>query len=228
MSDCGFNETVDVPKSKFLEPIYGTANSNFREFMAPGIILSIIFFMSVALTGSAFITERKEGMLKRTLVSGVTTGEIITAHMLTQYVTMAGQTLLVLVVMIWAFNVTIEGSTCLAVLLTLAQGTCGMAYGFLISCVCTEERNAIQMALGSFYPNLLLSGVVWPFESMPLLVRQMAAYLPQTMACEAMRSIFSRGWSFTHPKVWSGFAVSIGWSGVFWILALILAKSKKK
>lgn len=30
--------------------------------------------------------------------------------------------------------------------------------GFLISVICTEERNAIQMALGSFYPNLLLSG----------------------------------------------------------------------
>ncbi|ODM98615.1 ABC transporter G family member 23 [Orchesella cincta] len=82
------------------EPIYGSINSNFREFMAPGIILSIIFFMSVALTGSAFITERKEGMLNRMLVSGVSTGEIITAHMLTQYIIMAGQTVLVLAVMI--------------------------------------------------------------------------------------------------------------------------------
>lgn len=90
---------------------------------------SIIFFMSVALTGSAFITERKEGMLNRTLVSGVTTGEIITAHLLTQYVIMAGQTILVLAVMVWIFQVEILGSVTSAVVLTLFQGTCGMAYG---------------------------------------------------------------------------------------------------
>lgn len=85
--------------------------------------------MSVALTGSAFITERKEGMMQRTQVAGVTTGEIITAHLMTQYVIMAGQTMLVLAVMIWVFHVEIEGSVTAAVVLTLVQGTCGMAYG---------------------------------------------------------------------------------------------------
>ncbi|CAL8115332.1 unnamed protein product [Orchesella dallaii] len=225
---CGSNDTIDLPKSLIAEPIYGSIDSTFREFMAPGIILSIIFFMSVALTGSAFITEKKEGMLNRTLISGVSTGEIITAHMITQYIVMAGQTLLVLLVMIFMFEVEIKGSTFLAIALTLAQGTCGMAYGFLISVFCTEERNAIQMALGSFYPNLLLSGVVWPFESMPVILRQIAMFLPQTMACEAMRSIFSRGWGFMHPKVWPGFAVSLAWSLVFWGGVLILARYRKK
>lgn len=85
--------------------------------------------MSVALTGSAFITERKEGMMQRTQVAGVTTGEIITAHLMTQYVIMAGQTMLVLAVMIWVFHVEIAGSIGAAVVLTLVQGTCGMAYG---------------------------------------------------------------------------------------------------
>lgn len=30
--------------------------------------------------------------------------------------------------------------------------------GFVISAICELERNAIQLALGSFYPTLLLSG----------------------------------------------------------------------
>lgn len=33
-----------------------------------------------------------------------------------------------------------------------------MFVGFVISAVCELERNAIQLALGSFYPTLLLSG----------------------------------------------------------------------
>lgn len=33
-----------------------------------------------------------------------------------------------------------------------------MFAGFVISAICELERNAIQLALGSFYPTLLLSG----------------------------------------------------------------------
>ena len=85
--------------------------------------------MAVALTGSAFITEKKEGMLDRSLVAGVTTGEVITAHMITQYVIMVGQTTLVLIFMIVVFEVPVRGPLGWAVILTLLQGTCGMAFG---------------------------------------------------------------------------------------------------
>ena len=36
--------------------------------------------------------------------------------------------------------------------------------GFVISSLCNEEICAIQMSLGSFYPNVLFSGVLWPVE----------------------------------------------------------------
>ena len=29
------------------------------------------------------------------------------------------------------------------------------------------HQDAIQLSLGSFYPNLLLSGIIWPLEGMP-------------------------------------------------------------
>ena len=51
--------------------------------------------------------------------------------------------------------------------LTILQGTCGMAFGLVISALCDTENDAIQLALGSFYPNLLLSGIIWPLEGMP-------------------------------------------------------------
>ena len=50
------------------------------------------------------------------------------------------------------------GSLALVVTLTLLQGLVGMALGLLISAVCDEENTAIQCALGTVYPNVLLSG----------------------------------------------------------------------
>ena len=50
------------------------------------------------------------------------------------------------------------GSFALVIVLTLMQGLTGMALGLLISALCDEETSAIQLALGSVYPNMLLSG----------------------------------------------------------------------
>jgi huntingtin len=73
--------------------------------------------------------------------------------------------------MFLVFDVTNYGSIFLVMLLTIMQGLCGMCFGFFISAVCDLERTAVQLSLGSFYPSLLLSGVLWPIEGMPNFLR---------------------------------------------------------
>lgn len=131
----------------------------------------IVFFLAVALTSSALIIERTEGLLDRSWVAGVTPVEVLLSHVVTQFVVMVGQTTLVLIFMLVVYDVTCEGEIIWVVCITILQGLCGMCFGFLISAVCELERNAIQLALGSFYPTLLLSGVIWPLEGMPDVLR---------------------------------------------------------
>lgn len=112
-----------------------------------------------------------QGLLDRSWVAGVSPGEILFSHVVTQFVVMCGQTALVLIFMILVFEVTCNGDIFGVIVLTLLQGMCGMCFGFVISAICELERNAIQLALGSFYPTLLLSGVIWPIEGMPFILR---------------------------------------------------------
>lgn len=125
----------------------------------------------MALTSSALIVERTEGLLDRSWVAGVTPVEVLMSHVVTQFVVMVGQTILVLLFMLVVYDVNCEGEIIWVICLTILQGLCGMCFGFLISAVCELERNAIQLALGSFYPTLLLSGVIWPLEGMPDVLR---------------------------------------------------------
>jgi hypothetical protein len=41
----------------FEEPVYGTNRASFTEFMAPGVILSITYFMAVGLVSELFKTN---------------------------------------------------------------------------------------------------------------------------------------------------------------------------
>jgi hypothetical protein len=77
-----------------MDPVYGQKDTPYTEFMAPGLIISqvftnrlqitfriywhsflysirIIYFMAVSLTAGAFVAERKQGLLDRSLVAGI-------------------------------------------------------------------------------------------------------------------------------------------------------------
>lgn len=143
---------------KFDKPVYGGSSPSFTEFMAPGVLLSIAFLAAVALTALAFVMERKEGLLERSLVAGVSSYEFLFSHVLTQLLVLCVQIALLLVFTFAVFGIPSSGHFAWVILLTLLQGSCGMAYGLMISALCKEENSATMLALGSFYPNLLLSG----------------------------------------------------------------------
>ncbi|XP_044743835.1 ABC transporter G family member 23 isoform X2 [Chrysoperla carnea] len=217
---------ADVP-IQFKDPIYGSNDPSFTDFVAPGVILTIVFFLAVALTSSALIIERTEGLLDRSWVAGVTPTEVLFSHVVTQFVVMCGQTALVLIFMIIVFGVECKGDIGWVIALTILQGLCGMCFGFVISAVCELERNAIQLALGSFYPTLLLSGVIWPVEGMPIVLRYISLCLPLTMATTATRSMLTRGWSIDEPDVYNGFISTIIWIALFLSISLVVLKFKR-
>ncbi|KAL0114315.1 hypothetical protein PUN28_011521 [Cardiocondyla obscurior] len=129
--------------------------------------------------------------------------------------------------MILVFGVECKGDIGWVIILTILQGLCGMCFGFVISAICELERNAIQLALGSFYPTLLLSGVIWPVEGMPTFLRYISQGLPLTMATTALRSMLTRGWSITEPNVYNGYISTIIWIVVFLTISLLVLKFKR-
>jgi len=224
---CNLSPAVGSMPVVFEKPVYGSNEPTFTEFMAPGVILSITYFMAVGLTSISFIIERKEGLLDRSWIAGVTSLEVMLAHVVAQFAVMIVQVALVLIFMIYVFNVPAEGPMVWIVGLTIMQGLCGMAFGLVISALCDNEQDAIQLALGSFYPNLLLSGIIWPLEGMPLELRYISYVLPQTFACEAMRGILSRGWGMEWMPVYRGFLVTAAWTIILLLTSAGILKARR-
>lgn len=160
-------------------------------------------------------------------VSGVSPVEILSSHVVTQFFVMCGQTTLVLIFMILVFQVECKGNIVLVIFITILQGLCGMCFGFVISATCELERNAIQLALGSFYPTLLLSGVIWPIEGMPYVLRGISTFLPLTLATTALRSMMTRGWDISEPDVYYGFISTIVWIFLFLSISLAVLRLKR-
>uniref|UniRef100_A0A667WRW0 ATP-binding cassette, sub-family H, member 1 n=1 Tax=Myripristis murdjan TaxID=586833 RepID=A0A667WRW0_9TELE len=209
---------------KFEEPVYGSQNTDFTTFVTPGAVLSITFYLAVGLTALSFVLERKEGLLDRCWVAGVSSLETMLAHLFSQLFVISVQIILLLLFILLVFKIPNEGSIVLVVALIVLQGVTGISFGLVISAAIDDEQNANQAALGIFYPNLIISGIIWPVECIPYPLRYLSLVLPQTYASEALRCIMYRGWGLTHMMVWRGFAVTLGWNTFFLILATVILK----
>lgn len=75
---------------------------------------------------------------------------------------------------------------------------------------------------------LILAGLLWPLEGMPIYLQYLSRILPCTFAGEALRSVFTRGVGYSHPSVYPGFiSVSI-WIVIYWTLNIVVQKYKAK
>lgn len=220
-------EAAELP-IRVEEPVYGTLKRNgYLEFMAPGVVISITYVMATGLTALAFILEKRDGLLERSLVSGVTTSQILLAHASVQVLVMIIQISLVLTFTFFVFEIPSNGPFLWVVLLILLQGCTGMGFGLLVSAVCDEENTAVMMLVGTFYTNLILAGIIWPLEAMPRWLRWFSYVQPQTLPTETLRNILSRGWGIGETGVYIGFAVTIGWLIVFLVAAGLFMRYTK-
>jgi len=77
----------------------------FLNFAAPGMMISIIFFLAIGLTALIFVVEKKEGLLDRSLIAGVTTIEIMFAHIIVKFFIQFIQIILLIVFADFIFKV---------------------------------------------------------------------------------------------------------------------------
>lgn len=225
--NCNYSEKLMTIPINFKTPIYGPQDPNFTDFAAPGIILTMIFFLSVALTSGSMLLERNEGMLERALVAGLTGTEILFGQVITQLVVMVGQCVMVVIVSFIIFKLTCEGDLAWITFLNALTGFCGMSFGFVIAGFCATERSATYVAMGSFLPIVMLCGIIWPIEGMHPLLKYFSYLLPLTKSTESMRSMLARGWTISEPAVYYGFISTIVWISIFLSLAILLIKFNK-
>ncbi|XP_028158018.1 ABC transporter G family member 20 isoform X6 [Ostrinia furnacalis] len=226
-------EQCDLPKRllsipvHFNKPVFGLRVPNLTDFAGPGVILTIIYFLAVALTSGALLAERNEGILERSLVCGITGTEILFSQLVVQIVVMLIQTVIVLLMGFVGFQLSQNGPIGWVGILTMLTGFCGMTFGFVVATLCDTDRAATYLALGSFLPMVMLSGCIWPIEGMHKILRFVSYILPLTTSTESFRSMVQRGWGIETPQVYLGFIVTIIWILLHLTTSILLLKFKK-
>ncbi|XP_050310195.1 ABC transporter G family member 23-like isoform X2 [Anthonomus grandis grandis] len=224
--ECGWPERLgNLPLRQNF--IYGNEDESYTVYMIPGTLVTMLFFMGSMMTSQIIITDRKEGVWDRSIVAGVTSLEITLTHFILQALIMVVQSAEVLVMVFWCYQYSFVGNFGVITFLTYLSGICGMAYGFWVSVICEDHSQANISVSGGFLPMMLLCGLIWPTEAMPLGLRIFAKCLPFTLAIESLRNVIKKGWPVWDPQVLHGMGVLVIWIFMLGLISVWLMKLKR-
>lgn len=227
LTECNRPIKLDNIPINFDETFFGSLKSDFRHTMVHPFTILIIFNSAAGLTIASIVYERKEGLWNRTLLAGVSTLEVMTAHVIINVTILLIQLLEILVLMYLIFDTNSQGSYSIVCLMMALVGCTGLFFGLFVSCVSTEILQTHLLMTGITQPITVLSGMFWPVEGMPLVLRILSYLTPTTYASVSMRNIIVKGFPVTHKSVLLGFLILIIWVAVTVILGL-RALGKKK
>ena len=169
------------------------------NLFVPGLIALVLTVISALMTALSLAREKETGTMEALLVSPLHPWQII-AGKVTPYLVI-GFVSLVLVVLEarLVFHVPFRGS----LLLLLGEGLlfilASLSFGILISSRTSSQRVAmIGAQLATMLPTMLLSGFVFPIESMPAPLQWISALIPARWFVLAARGIMLKGVGLTY------------------------------
>lgn len=164
--------------------------------MIPAIIGLILTFIGTIVTSIGLVREREAGTLEQLAVmplraSGVILGKITPYFLLASF-----DMVLVTVLGLWLFGVPFNGPVALFVVGAALFLFVVLGLGVLISSVSQTTGQAIQLALLTLLPQILLSGMIFPLDAMAAGVRWIGYLLPLTYFTMISQGVMVRGASW--------------------------------
>lgn len=184
-----------------------------ERFYVPGLVGIILQIVTVLLTAFAIVRERERGTLEQLVVTPVSKAALICGKLVPYAVIGVAQTVLVLVLMRFLFQVPVEGDLFLLMALSVLFLIPALALGILISTLASNQAQAMQLALLTMLPSVLLSGFAFPRETMPAPIYAISFLIPVTYYVQILRGIILRGAGFwalwPQTLALAGFAVAL-------------------
>lgn len=164
------------------------------NLFVPGLIAFVLTIISAMMTAISLTREKETGTMEALLVSPLRPAQIIAGKVAPYMAIGLVSVLAVILEARLAFGVPLEGSLLLLVAEGMLFTLVSLALGILISARTSSQRVAMIAALvGTMLPTLMLSGFLFPIESMPRPLQLVSALVPARWFVAIARGIMLKG-----------------------------------
>ncbi len=162
------------------------------DVMIPGLAGVVLVFIGTIITSLGVVRERESGTLEQLAVMPLRPRDVFLGKIVPYFVVAAVDLAIVIGVGIAVFGVPFRGSALVFGLGALLFLFVTLGIGVLISTVSQNQGQAIQLAVMTMLPQVLLSGLIFPLSSIAAGVRWLSYLLPLTYFNEIARGVMLR------------------------------------
>lgn len=193
LGDAGGAPSLDSRIRVVFNPELVTVNG-----MIPGLVATILMISLMVIMSQAVVRERERGTLGQMFVTPISRAEYLLGKLVPYAALATAQMAVVAVVGLGWFRVPFRGSPLVALTgLGLFLLTC-LGMGLLVSLVSHTRYQAQQTVMFVMLPAMILSGFIFPIESMPDWLQPISYLIPLRYALEVIRASTIKGVGFEH------------------------------
>lgn len=192
--------------------------------LVPGLAGLIIVFVGTLVTSMSVVREREAGTMEQLAVMPFRPRDIFIGKISPYFLIAALDIVVVLLIGTALFDVPFEGSALPLALGALMFLFVALGVGILISSVSENQAQAIQLALMTVLPQIMLSGIIFPLSSMAAGVRWIGYMLPLTYFNQVAKGVMLRGAGFADLLMPLGLLLALGL--VIFTLAVVRFRSQ--
>ena len=166
--------------------------------IVPGVMGMVLMLICALMTSVSIAREKELGTMEVILVSPMPPLLIVLSKVVPYFTISLINFTNVLLLAVFLLGVPINGSLVSLYFVSIIFIFVALALGLLISSVAERQVVAMLMsAMGLMMPVVMLSGLMFPIENMPIILQGIAQIIPAKWYIEAIRDIMIKGLGLT-------------------------------
>jgi len=197
------------------------------KFLIPGLIAMLLIVTAVITVSLSLVKEKENGTSEQLDISSLTMLEIIIGKTIPYILISLLDALFILIAGYILFNIEIKGNYFLLFISTFIFIMASTSLGIFISVISDSQQLAFTFAtMTSMLPSIILSGFIFPIESMPFAIQLLTNITPAKFFIVILRAIILRGVGL--QAFWHQLVYLIFFAIIFLFLATVIGNYKTK
>jgi ABC-2 type transport system permease protein len=163
------------------------------NFMIPGIIGILLYFLTALFTSMSIVREREQGTIEQLIVTPIRPLELIIGKVVPYIFIAFFDVLEVLAIGVFWFGVPIRGNLCLLLGLSALFLLTSLGMGIFISSASRTQQEAMLLTFLTLFPSIFLGGFFFPIEAMPSWLQAITYVIPLRYMLSVIRGIILKG-----------------------------------
>jgi ABC-2 type transport system permease protein len=168
-------------------------SQNYLDFLLPGLMAFTLMQLSIAGSGFNIVELRRKGILKRLFVTPIEPKDFIVSIVMARMTIVLIQLSVLIAYALLVLDVNIVGSLPSFYLMIIFGTFIFLCLGFCLGSIAKTQQAVMAIGNIVIFPQIFLSGVFYPIESMPEFIQPIAYILPLSFISTSMREIAING-----------------------------------